>query len=480
MEEILNKYPLLKDQNVPRETLLEFESFIEMLQKKNEEINIISKETAKNAVIRERHIVDSAQVIDLIDLNSNTITDIGSGGGMPGIIISILTKRLNKTLKSNLYEKSHHKSAFLRSVSRDLKLNTEIIQKNIFEEHNIETGTVMARAFKPLPITLELVYKNFSSYTNLIVFMGKNGEKTLEEARENWEFDFEKKKSVTSKDSFLLNIKNIKKNIKTNMQIISIINQKGGVGKTTTVINLAAGLAQLEKKVLVIDLDPQGNATTGLGLSNLENSDETIYGVLNGSKSILEVIKKTEIKNLDIVTSNVDLSGLEVETAGDNQRAFILKVKLTPYLNDSRGSYDYILIDCPPSLSLLTVMALASSHSLVVPLQTEFFALEGLTQLMKTIERVKVSVNPELRIRGILLTMYDKRNKLSSQVEKEARDYFSDKVYHTVIPRNVRLSEAPSHGMPVLIYDKTCLGSKSYFSFTDEFINQEGKEGSTA
>ena len=264
------------------------------------------------------------------------------------------------------------------------------------------------------------------------------------------------------------------------MQIISIINQKGGVGKTTTVINLAAGLAQQEKKVLVIDLDPQGNATTGLGLSNLENSNETIYGVLNGSKSILEVIKKTEFKNLDIVTSNVDLSGLEVETAGDNQRAFILKVKLMAYLNDSRRSYDYILIDCPPSLSLLTVMALASSHSLVVPLQTEFFALEGLTQLMKTIERVKVSVNPELRIRGILLTMYDKRNKLSSQVEKEARDYFSDKVYLTVIPRNVRLSEAPSHGMPVLIYDKTCLGSKSYFSFTDEFINQEGKEGSTA
>ena len=214
MEEILNKYPLLKDQNVPRETLLEFESFIAMLQKKNEEINIISKETAKNGVIRERHIVDSAQIIDLIDLNSNTITDIGSGGGMPGIIISILTKRLKKTLKSNLYEKSHHKSAFLRSVSRDLKLNTEIIQKNIFEEHNIETGTVMARAFKPLPITLELVYKNFSSYTNLIVFMGKNGEKTLKEAQENWEFDFEKKKSITSKDSFLLNIKNIKKIIK--------------------------------------------------------------------------------------------------------------------------------------------------------------------------------------------------------------------------------------------------------------------------
>ena len=264
------------------------------------------------------------------------------------------------------------------------------------------------------------------------------------------------------------------------MQIISVINQKGGVGKTTTVINLAAGLAQKEKKVLIIDLDPQGNATTGLGLSNLENSNETIYAVLNGSKSISNVIKKTNYQNLDVVTSNVDLSGLEVETAGDSRRAFILKGELTAYLNDFKGQYDYILIDCPPSLSLLTVMALVSSHSLVVPLQTEFFALEGLTQLMKTIERVKTNLNPDLRIRGILLTMYDKRNKLSSQVEKEARDFFNDKVYLTVIPRNVRLSEAPSHGMPVLIYDKSCPGSKSYFSFTDEFINQEETIGSAA
>jgi chromosome partitioning protein len=257
------------------------------------------------------------------------------------------------------------------------------------------------------------------------------------------------------------------------MKIISIINQKGGVGKTTTAVNLAAGLSQLNKKVLVMDLDPQGNATTGLGLSNLENTENSIYGVLNSTKEFASVIKKTNFANLDLITSTVDLSGIEIETADDQRRAFILKEKIANFKSNNEGKYDYILIDCPPSLSLLTVMALVTSHSLLVPLQAEFFALEGITQLMKTIERIKANLNQSLEIRGILLTMYDKRNKLSSEVEKEARKYFENKVYKTVIPRNVRLSEAPSHGMPVLIYDKTCPGSKSYYNFTDEFLNQE-------
>ena len=211
MEEILKKYPLLKDQNVPRETFLDFESFISMLQRRNEEINIISKESAKNDIIRERHIVDSAQIIDFVDLNSTIITDIGSGGGMPGIIISIMIKNMKESVKVHLFEKSHHKSSFLRKVSRDLKLNTEVIQENIFETQNLESGTIMARAFKPLPIVLELVYKNFSNYNNLILFMGKNGEKILEDTLKVWDFDFEKKKSITNEESFLLNIKKIKK-----------------------------------------------------------------------------------------------------------------------------------------------------------------------------------------------------------------------------------------------------------------------------
>ena len=262
-------------------------------------------------------------------------------------------------------------------------------------------------------------------------------------------------------------------------KIIAVINQKGGVGKTTTVINLATALAQKNKNILVIDLDPQGNATTGLGKSN-NDEGRNIYNLLIGKIKLDDAILKSNIGHLDLISSNVNLSGLEVETANEPNRAFILK-EILRNNNSVLSKYENIFIDCPPSLSLLTIMSLVSADELLVPLQTEFFALEGITQLVKTIERIQVNLNPDLNIRGILLTMFDKRNKLSAQVDREARNYFKEKVYQTVIPRNVRLSEAPSHGMPCVVYDKNCLGSKSYYDLAEEFLNQPNQKiGSAA
>ena len=208
---ILNFYSKIPITDVSRETCFDFESLISMIREKNNEINIISKKTAGITEIRERHILDSAQIIDFIDLNSNTTTDIGSGGGMPGIIVAIILKNMKNNMNVHLYEKSYHKSHFLKEVSKKLNLNTKIFQKNIFEIKNLETGTIMSRAFKPMPVVLELVYENFSKYKNLIFFMGKSGKKIFENSKKNWELEYIEKKSLTSEDSFLINIKKIKK-----------------------------------------------------------------------------------------------------------------------------------------------------------------------------------------------------------------------------------------------------------------------------
>ena len=211
MEDNFNNYSSLNKINVSRETYLDFESYISMLLDKNQHINIISKKTAKINIIRERHIIDSAQAIDFVDLNSNTTYDLGSGGGMPGIVIAIIFKNLKRSMHFTLYEKSHHKSKFLKEVSKKLKLNTKVIQEDIFKSRKLKSGTILARAFKPLPLVLELVNKNFSTYKNLVIFMGKNGKQVLKEASKNWDFEYKEKRSITSEDSFLLNIKNIKK-----------------------------------------------------------------------------------------------------------------------------------------------------------------------------------------------------------------------------------------------------------------------------
>ena len=210
-QEIINSFSKLGSINVSRETFLDLEKYRSMILEKNKEINLISEKTEKKNIFFDRHLLDSAQIIDFIDLNSNTTTDLGSGSGMPGIVIAIILKNMKKNIKIYLYEKSHHKSHFLKDVSKKLKLKTEIVQKNIFEIKNLQTGTIMSRAFKPMPVVLDLVYKNFSSYKNLIFFMGKNGKKILDNSLKDWDLDYIEKKSLTSEDSFLLNIKKIKK-----------------------------------------------------------------------------------------------------------------------------------------------------------------------------------------------------------------------------------------------------------------------------
>ena len=257
-------------------------------------------------------------------------------------------------------------------------------------------------------------------------------------------------------------------------RIIAIANQKGGVGKTTTAINLATALAAINKKVLIIDLDPQGNASTGLGVSK-EARIRNIYHVVMEQIFLSEAIQPTDIKGLDIVPSGMDLSGAEIELIEVNEREFSLRRALVNILGpDGEDSfYDYVLIDSPPALGLLTINALVASHAVLVPLQCEFFALEGISHLIKSIERIRKGFNPDLELQGIVLTMFDKRNNLSDQVAADVREYFGEKVYKTVIPRNVKVSEAPSHGRPVLIYDISCAGSQAYLHLAGEVIRRE-------
>jgi chromosome partitioning protein len=255
-------------------------------------------------------------------------------------------------------------------------------------------------------------------------------------------------------------------------RVLAVANQKGGVGKTTTAINLGTALAAIGEDVLIVDLDPQGNASTGLGIDRRSRNHST-YDVLTGEAALRDAIVATAVPRLHLAPSTLDLSGLELEIGQARDRAFRLRSALTPLNMVGGTSFSYVLVDCPPSLNLLTVNAMAAANAILVPLQCEFFALEGLSQLLKTVESVREQLNPGLTIHGIVLTMFDARNNLSGQVVADVREFMGSKVYDTIIPRNVRVSEAPSYGKPVLVYDLKCSGSEAYLRLATEIIQRE-------
>lgn len=252
-------------------------------------------------------------------------------------------------------------------------------------------------------------------------------------------------------------------------RIITIANQKGGVGKTTTAINLATALAAIGERVLIVDLDPQGNASTGLGIQRRDRRLSS-YDLMTGESRIEDIVQETVVPNLSIIPSTMDLLGIEMEIAQASDRVFRLRKALE---SPAALSYSYVLVDCPPSFNLLTMNAMAAAHSVLVPLQCEFFALEGLSQLLETVDQVRRSVNPTLDIQGIVLTMFDSRNNLAQQVVSDVRTHLGEKVYHTLIPRNVRVSEAPSYGKPAILYDLKCAGSQAYLQLASEVIQRE-------
>ncbi len=461
---------------VSRETHDVLASYANLLLQWNKTHNLISKKSEPD--IWRRHIEDSVQLFELAPETAKSWIDLGSGAGLPGIVAAIVARECSPEMSFTLVESNKKKSTFLQTAARSLDLKIKVENRRIESVASSSFDVVSARALTSLDNLLDYASRFRSDRTICLFPKGQAAEKELIEARKRWKISHRAIPSRTDDTSVILRIQEYDHvrapRRMSSSKTFAIVNQKGGVGKTTTAVNLGTALAAAGYETLLLDLDPQGNASTGLGVSASERSITT-YDVMVGEATLPQAIIQTDVPNLFLAPAAVELSGADMELIDNPRRAHTLSDALSGLPKTSSGDgRRFVLIDCPPSLNLLTINALASAQGVLVPLQCEFYALEGLSQLLETIRRVKRNLNPSLEVDGVILTMHDRRNNLSAQVAADVRAYLGDLVFETIIPRNVRLSEAPSHAMPALIYDHACTGSQAYIQLASELLRREG------
>ena len=471
---------------VSRETRERLEIFVGLLTKWQRSTNLVSPATLSE--VWTRHIADCAQLADLDD--GETWLDLGAGAGLPGLIVAAM----EPTRRVVLVESDGRKCAFLRIAGAEMGVSTIVHHgriETVLPKLDVTPDVVTARALASLDKLIGYAAPLLERGARGLFPKGQAHLAELTAARESWQFEADLLPSMTDSQARIIRIRDFggrrqgaphglnddspPYSVTQPMpRVLALANQKGGVGKTTTAINLGTALAAIGERVLIIDLDPQGNASTGLGIDR-KHRPVSSYQVLTGESTLQLSLLQTAVPNLLLTPSTLDLLGLELEIAQERDRAHRLRkaIKIQASEATAGEAFTYILIDCPPSLNLLTVNALAASQAVLVPLQCEFFALEGLSQVLRTVEQVRTTLNPGLSIQGVVLTMFDPRNNLANQVAADVRQFMGAKVYDTVIPRNVRVSEAPSYGKPVLLYDLKCTGSQAYLRLASEVIQRE-------
>ena len=452
--------------NVSRETTERLEIYVALLKKWTQRINLIGKSTVPH--IWDRHIVDSLHLVPLAPSTPSHWVDLGTGAGLPGMVAAIALAETSPETTVTLIDGDERKCAFLAAAIRETGVAANVLSSRIEDAPPQNADVVSARALAPLARLLPLAARHIAKDGVCLFPKGAQAESELTALGSGWHKKVDRLPARKARPApfFVSERSHVAEFDRP--YILSVANQKGGVGKTTTAINLATALAESGHPTLVIDMDPQGNASTGLGVPRAERK-VTSYDLILGARTLDQSVHATNVDGLDLIPATVELSSADVELVGQTRR---LQKLSTALANEYRHRYAFVLIDCPPSLNLLTLNSLVASHAVLVPLQCEFFALEGLSQLMLTIREIRQAANKRLSIQGIVLTMYDQRNNLSGQVERDVRENLGDLVYQTVVPRNVRLSEAPSYGMPGLIYDQKSSGSMAYRRLAAEMLSK--------